>query len=221
MGVAYRIHYMLPVGRNGETMTTTSPAPRIDEPVPLALANTIWVDRHGVHDVLADRDYMENWVRVIGKRLELTPAINPSQRLSADAVTRLTDLRDAIRRLAADATKDPRTLGLSPVPTVAAAVSLINEISATSSVWPELSLGRRRLTRRDAWSGKSFPDGLITVIARQTVDLATSPQWKQLRPCTAPACAYYFVKEHRREWCSALCGNRARVARHAQRQRGR
>src|SRR5690349_20920132 len=91
MGVAYRIHYRLPAGRNGETMmTTTSPAPRIDEAAPLALANTIWVDRHGVHDVLADRDYMENWVRVIGKRLELTPAINPSQRLSADAVTRLT-----------------------------------------------------------------------------------------------------------------------------------
>ncbi|WP_139813476.1 CGNR zinc finger domain-containing protein [Mycobacterium simiae] len=34
--------------------------------------------------------------------------------------------------------------------------------------------------------------------------------------------AYYFVKEHfRQQWCSAVCGNRARVARHAQRHRAR
>jgi predicted RNA-binding Zn ribbon-like protein len=202
-------------------MTTMSPAPRIDEPAPLALANTIWVDRHGVHDALADLDYMENWVRVVGKRSGLTPVIGNTERLSATAVTGLIDLRDAIRRLAAEATKDSRALGQSPVPDASTAVSLINAASAADSVWPELNIGgRRRLTRRDAWSGKSFPDALITVIARQAIDLATSPQWAQLRPCTAPACAYYFVKEHRREWCSALCGNRARVARYAQRQRG-
>ena len=34
------------------------------------------------------------------------------------------------------------------------------------------------------------------------------------------ACVQYFVKDHpRREWCSAACGNRARVARHYTKRR--
>nr|WP_083986585.1 CGNR zinc finger domain-containing protein [Frankia sp. EI5c] len=40
------------------------------------------------------------------------------------------------------------------------------------------------------------------------------------RSCAAPGCPLFFVKHHpRREWCSAACGNRARVARHYARQR--
>ncbi|WP_433236869.1 CGNR zinc finger domain-containing protein [Streptosporangium sp. CA-135522] len=36
-----------------------------------------------------------------------------------------------------------------------------------------------------------------------------------LRACHAPGCVLFFVKDHhRREWCSAACGNRARAARH-------
>ena len=201
-------------------MTTTSPAPRVDEPAPLALANTIWIDRHGVHDALADLDYAANWIRVIGKRLPLSPAIDTAAQLSAATAARLIDLRDAVRRLAADTTHDSRTVWHSPVPDMDTALTLINTVSAATSVWPELCLRGRRLTRHDTWSATPFPDGLITVIARQTVELATSSQWRLLRPCSAPACAYYFIKEHRREWCSALCGNRARVARHAQRHSG-
>ena len=42
----------------------------------------------------------------------------------------------------------------------------------------------------------------------------------QLRACLGPGCVLYFVQQHpRREWCSAGCGNRARVARHYHRHR--
>jgi predicted RNA-binding Zn ribbon-like protein len=202
-------------------MTTTSPPPRLDEPAPLALANTVWIDRHGVHDSLTDGTYMRGWVKAIGERSELTPESHGPDELSGDAAERLVNLRDAVRRLAAEHTKDPRTLGQSPVPDLPTATSIVNAASTASSVWPELQLDDRALTRRDRWAGKSYGDALIAVIARETIDLVTGPQWMQLRPCTAPGCAYYFVKDHfRREWCSALCGNRARVARHAQRQRG-
>ncbi|OBF30815.1 hypothetical protein A5724_22605 [Mycobacterium sp. ACS1612] len=202
-------------------MTPAPPPPRLNEPAPLSLANTVWIDRHGVHDSIADGTYANDWVKAIGAQSELTPAGQEADEVSVDAVERLIRLRDAVRRLAAEHTDDPRTVGQSPVPDLSTAMSIVNAAATATSVWPELQPDDRGLTRRQLWAGKSYADALITLIARQTIDLITGPQWQQLRPCTAPGCAYYFVKDHfRREWCSALCGNRARVARHAQRQRG-
>ena len=57
-------------------------------------------------------------------------------------------------------------------------------------------------------------------IAEAAVLLFTSPDAGRLRACPGPGCVLYFVRAHpRREWCSAVCGNRARVARHYQRHR--
>ncbi|KAA0082820.1 hypothetical protein CIW52_16020 [Mycolicibacterium sp. P9-64] len=201
-------------------MTTTSPAPRVDEPAPLALVNTIWIDRNEVHDALADGADVHTWVKAIGAQCGLTPELGDEEALSNDAATHLIDLREALRRLAAEHTKDPRLLGQSPVTDGVTARSIVNTASAMGRVWPELVPGGRILLRRDVAAGGSFADALTTVVARQAIYLITSPQWDLLRPCVAPGCAYFFLKTHRREWCSALCGNRARVARHAQRQRG-
>jgi len=200
-------------------MTTTSPAPRVDEPAPLALVNTIWIDRNDVHDALADVADMQTWVRAIGEQRGLIPGIGNDDALSASAVTHLIELRDALRRLAAEHTKDLRALGQSPVPDVRTATSIVNTASAMTAVWPELQPDGRTLMRRDVAAGVSFADALTTVIAQQAIHLVTSPQWDALRPCVAPGCAYFFMKTHRQQWCSALCGNRARVARHAQRHR--
>jgi predicted RNA-binding Zn ribbon-like protein len=200
-------------------MTITSPAPRVDEPAPLALVNTIWIDRNEERDALADVAAAHTWVRAIGEHRGLVPDVGSSNALSASAVTHLIDLRDALRRLAADRTKDPRTLGQSPVPDVSAATSIVNAASAMSTVWPELQPDGRTLMRRDVLAGVSFVDALTTMIAQQAIYLVTSPQWDLLRPCVAPGCAYFFMKTRRQEWCSAICGNRARVARHAQRHR--
>jgi predicted RNA-binding Zn ribbon-like protein len=199
-------------------MSTTSLSPRPDEPIPIALANTIWSDRTGVHDAFVDLNDAATWLRAAGARLSLTPAFGREEVITAESARRLVELRDAIRRLAAEHTRDPRQLGQSPITDARAATSMINTASALSSMWPELREGDDTftLTRRDAWAGESSADAAISAIARETIDLVTSPQWQQLRPCTAPGCAYYFVKEHfRQRWCSAVCGNRARVARHA------
>jgi predicted RNA-binding Zn ribbon-like protein len=98
-------------------------------------------------------------------------------------------------------------------------MSILNTASAMSTVRPEVQPDGRTLMRQDVVAGVSFADALTTVIARQAFYLVTSPQWDLLRHCTAPGCAYFFMKTRRREWCSAVCGNRARVARHAQRHR--
>ncbi len=201
-------------------MSTSTYKPRLDEPRPIALVNTIWTDRLGVHDALGGSADVQLWVRAVGESSKLRPALRNTDAISVDAAQRLVDLRDAVRRLAAAHTHDPRSLGESPVPDQATAISMVNAASALSSVRPELVLDGPTPTRRDVWDGGSFVDALTAVIARETMELIISPQWQQLRPCIAPGCAYYFVKEHfRREWCSAVCGNRARVARHAQRRR--
>jgi predicted RNA-binding Zn ribbon-like protein len=200
-------------------MSTGSRGPRLGEPLPIALANTIWTDRGGVHDDLSDVADVQRWVRAVGEQVNLLPAQQKGDIVTPDAAHRLVDLRDAVRRLAAEHSHDSRSLGQSPISDAAAAISVVNRISATSSVWPELVPQASTPERRHLWAGGSFFDALIAVIAQETVDLIVSPQWLQLRPCLAPGCAYFFVKDHfRREWCSAVCGNRARVARHAQRR---
>jgi predicted RNA-binding Zn ribbon-like protein len=200
-------------------MTMTSPAPRVGEPAPLALVNTVLIDRNEVHDALADIADVRTWVRAVGEHCGLIPEMRSDDYLSTDAAAHLRDLRDALRRLAAEHTHDPRLLGRSPVPDRATATSIVNTASAMSTVWPELQRDGRTLIRRDVVAGVSFADALTTVIAQRAIHLVTSPQWDLLRPCVAPGCAYFFLKTHRREWCSAICGNRARVARHAQRHR--
>jgi predicted RNA-binding Zn ribbon-like protein len=202
-------------------MMATSPAPRLDESAPLALVNTIWTDRSGVHDALADSGDVYTWVRAIGERSGLMPAIDDARELSTDDVQHLVDLRDALRRIAAEHTHDPRSLGQSPVRDVSTATAIVNSASARSRVWPEVRPDGTTRLRRDVSADDSAADALTTVIAHQAISLVTSEQWALLRPCTAPGCAYYFMKTHRREWCSALCGNRARVARHAQRHHGK
>jgi predicted RNA-binding Zn ribbon-like protein len=202
------------------TMSTSTYKPRLDELRPIALVNTIWTDRFGVHDALGETADVQLWVRAVGESMKLRPALRDTDAISVDAAQRLVGLRDAVRRLAAEHTDDPRSLGESPVPDRTTAISMVNTASALSSVRPELVLDGPTLGRRDVWDGGSSVDALTAVIARETMELIFSPQWQQLRPCVAPGCAYYFVKEHfRREWCSAVCGNRARVARHAQRRR--
>jgi predicted RNA-binding Zn ribbon-like protein len=64
------------------------------------------------------------------------------------------------------------------------------------------------------------PDGVLARIAEEAVDLFAGPLRADLRVCRGPGCVLYFLRDHpRREWCSAGCGNRARVARHYHRHR--
>jgi predicted RNA-binding Zn ribbon-like protein len=201
-------------------MSTTSTNPIGDEPVPIVLANTISIDRGRVRDSLAELPDMERWVRTIGGQINLFPRQPNIEEITGARAERLVLLREGIRRLAAEHTRDPRSLGQSVVPDVTAATAIINSSSALGSVWPEVEGEGSTARRREVWAGGEYVDAVIAVIARQTIDLATSPQWDHLRPCLAPGCAYFFVKDHvRRQWCSPICGNRARVARHAQRHR--
>ena len=81
-------------------MSTSTYKPRLDEPGPIALVNTIWTDRFGVHDALGGTADVQRWVRAVGESMKLRPAVRKTDAISVDAAQRLVDLRDAVRRLA-------------------------------------------------------------------------------------------------------------------------
>jgi predicted RNA-binding Zn ribbon-like protein len=57
-------------------------------------------------------------------------------------------------------------------------------------------------------------DGVLGAIAASAVELLGGPDRRVVRVCAAPRCGLYFLAGRKRQWCSASCGNRARVARH-------
>lgn len=59
---------------------------------------------------------------------------------------------------------------------------------------------------------------LIGAIARETITLIAGGA--RLARCPAPGCGMVYTRgRSQQQWCSPVCGNRARVARHANRRR--
>jgi predicted RNA-binding Zn ribbon-like protein len=62
-------------------------------------------------------------------------------------------------------------------------------------------------------------------VLRSAADLLTSDDLGRLRECASDTCAWLFLdhsKNRSRRWCDmTVCGNRDKVRRHRQRQRGR
>jgi predicted RNA-binding Zn ribbon-like protein len=182
-----------------------------DEPLPVRLMNTVWADRHGVHDALDSTAALAGWLAVT----ELAPRGRVTR---ADLVSAVA-LRDALRRLAAAAAGDDRPAAASPLASVEAAVAELNAVVLAAHVPPALVRGADGFRRSPASKGGVVPVALSTV-ALQALDLLVAPS--PLRACRAPGCVLYFVKDHpRREWCSDGCGNRVRAARHYARSKAR
>jgi predicted RNA-binding Zn ribbon-like protein len=201
---------------NSEEVTTS--APLLGEPLPVELMNTVHADRGGIRDALEDDAGSATWLRAVAGRIGAEAGTGPGQ-LNDDTVHpaagALRDLRDALRRLAAEATGDPRPPATAPELTRPDAVVTLNTLATARPelVWPAGGppSGAYRAPGTAA-------DLAVALIAHQGVELFSGTGRDLLRPCLAPNCPLFFVKDHaRREWCSPACGNRARVARHYQR----
>lgn len=89
---------------------------------------------------------------------------------------------------------------------------------------------RRRLEpagRAARWTlanGRTPREVLLPPLALAAGELLTSPALTRLRRCGGRGCAWLFLDESRngsRRWCDmTVCGNRAKAARHRERQRG-
>ena len=208
------------------TSVLRTSAPLLGEPLPVDFMNTIWADRTGVHDALRTDEEVWGWLRTIQPRLAPSDAAvdhwlrvgTPSDLGDAGRPLRL--LRDALRRLAAEQTGDPRPAAESAIPMADEALSVLNRTAAAAPRWSSV-----QATATDAMTASTSTDAspgtaVAALLAERAIDLFTGDIRGDLRACLAPGCVLYFVKRHpRREWCSTACGNRARAARHYQRHR--
>jgi len=169
-------------------------APVRDEPLAIELMNTIWADRTGTHDALATAELARGWLTAHADRLDSVtlPQLGP-----------LRQLRDAAR-----------TLGSGTPTGRAAALRLVN--SSVRARWTELRWdGALVAAPRAAGTSGSH---LVSTFAEAIVEAFTSDY--EVRACAAPGCVLFYARvRDRREWCSAACGNRARVARHYDKHR--
>jgi predicted RNA-binding Zn ribbon-like protein len=95
----------------------TTIATLVGEPLPVDLMNTVFADRAGVHDALGTPADVAGWFDAVGSRLADLELMSADER--EDLVRRLLPLRDALLRLAAEATGDtrwitPDALGQAP-----------------------------------------------------------------------------------------------------------
>ncbi|WJV50608.1 CGNR zinc finger domain-containing protein [Streptomyces flavofungini] len=214
---------------------TGPPSPQAAPATPAAtlltldLAATIRHDGHGgVADDLDAPGGLTAWVRA--HAAELPDALGP-RRFRADESAReaVRGVRAAVRALFAHAVRPgaPSPADARRLLPVREAVTRLNEAAARVPTVPVLSWPRggapvvrdEPVDRAEAVAGT---DLLTAALARAALTFFAGPDRERLRACHAPRCVRYFLKDHpRQEWCKPACGNRARVARHHERNRGR
>lgn len=189
----------------------------LGEPLTVELMNTINCDRTGPHDSLADDVQVAAWLDALAPRLEVEAGVTLTPDDIPAVAGRLRQLRDALRVLAADITHDTRPRTSRPGLIRADAVATLNE---AGRMWPEIVWPDSEQPTRVLRAAGTHADRAVALFAHQGVELFGTDQRHGLRACQGPNCLLFFVKDHaRREWCSAACGNRARVQRHYQRHR--
>lgn len=99
----------------------------------------------------------------------------------------------------------------------AADAAQINRWAAAPPPAPRLD-ARRRVS----WTAQRPVEAALASIARDAIDLLSSPLAKRVRECAAEDCALLFVdtsRPGRRRWCSMQgCGNRAKTTTYRRRQ---
>lgn len=165
-------------------------------------------------------DALQHWLRQSGvvdaataERLQALPAADASaaQRLLQDALDARESLYGLLQALAA----------ALPVP-VPALAALAQRVAAAPPrdrlVLTSQAIGWRVAMRR--------PDAaeVLAPVWWSAGDLALASGRLRLRCCANPQCGWLFLDDSKsgtRRWCSmSACGNRAKVQRHALRQRG-
>ncbi|MEU0791476.1 CGNR zinc finger domain-containing protein [Amycolatopsis sp. NPDC005961] len=170
-------------------------APGEERSPALALVNTRRLGAGGEVDDLAEPPAAASWL-----------GLPPATSLDAEDLSRVTDLRAAVRELLAALAED-RAPSTGAVETVNAAASA--DAAAPQLTWPS---GPHR-----EWHSTS-PGTLsaaLAALARDAIEVVTGDLGPLVRPCEAHGCVRFFFREHaRRRWCSTTCGDRVRAARH-------
>lgn len=208
-----------------------------EQPPAVELLNTLGDERYGEPGSAADERGLRAWLADAGDRrpdeddaalfhsvlddsvlddsvLGDSVLADPALGDSALDVAGLRRLRDALRVVAARVAGATPTVAAAPELGADEALGLLNQVSGAARWWFELdtAAGAPTLVRRGSATGSA---ALLGRLAEDGIHVFAG----ELLACTAPACWRYFTRsDPRRQWCSAVCGNRARVARHYARQ---
>ena len=175
--------------------------PWLTFPAAVDLSNTIVVTPRGDIDLLSTEEQLDVWIAAERGRVASVDA----------AAGRLQDVR-ALRadvRALLYAHAEGRRLPGPPR-------RRVNALSAAAPAYPVLT------TEGDVSTEHASGDPyaiFAAEVARSAIQLFVGDEWR-LSVCTAPSCGLLYPPDHpRQRWCCRACGNRARVARHAARQR--
>ncbi|MEV0644527.1 ABATE domain-containing protein [Phytomonospora sp. NPDC050363] len=181
--------------------------------IALELALTIRHDGEGgIADDIGDLAGFRSWLREHAAVLGAGHTADERHRL------RVVALRKAIRALFAHAVHPgPRSRAdTGRLMSRPKALGVVNAAASEMPVVPVLSWPAEPVATQSPVDGRP----LTAVLAQAAIAFLAGPDRLRLRACTAPRCVRYFVKEHnRQQWCKTSCGNRARVARHYEKQR--
>jgi len=184
--------------------------PRLGLPIPFELINTAFAEAGQPRDALASAQDLSEWLRVNREQLDVPV---PAASTAADLLE-YRQLRQALR--------DAFTAIVGGTPPNASDLKLLNEISALAPQFAQVEWTRKtRRMRMDNVSENAHVNTLGAV-ARSAIELLSGPDVDRIGRCHRPGCVLLFLKDRRdSQWCSATCGNRARVARHYARSRPR
>lgn len=177
--------------------------PWLGQGLAVDLANTVIVVRKGeLVDLLADPDGLRRWLEIEGVR------IGTARELEAD-LGRIRSLRDGARKLLHAAAE-----GRRPPP---ACVRAVNAAAALNPTHERLVAGAESLEKRWVNVASDAASVFLAEVARSAIATVAGEGRDRLSICRAPRCGMLYVGRANRRWCSAACGNRARVARHYER----
>lgn len=173
------------------------------EPLALDLINTRLLDT----DLIATPELLRRWLDVEADRL---PGLEGA--LSEDDLAAVHAVRDH-----AGAAVHALLNGERPAE---AALRGLNDAQRAAPAVRELGWDGAAIIAAEVRAG-SLGVRLAAILAEATADLLADQASEKIRQCEAHDCVMLFLPAHpRRRWCSAaLCGNRARVARHYRRHR--
>jgi len=189
-------------------------APVREEPLPIELINTEYSTQGRLRDGLSEPDHLAHWLAI--HRDKFTTQLSDDVLSATDRrhLTEFRALRQAIRGLVVASVEDQH-----PAP---ADVATLNRASRSTSWWPYLVWPPTGHPHLHLATSQEPILAALSEIAQATIRILGGSDNELVRACQAPGCMLFYFRTHpRREWCSAACGNRARVARHYRKWHGK
>lgn len=185
---------------------TEDDLPILGEPLPVELANTLYVGTEGTFDVLAEVTTARLW---LGASPLADPAGSP---LGGAGLARLRSLRDAVRAVLL-----AHLEGVAPAPSAVPRLNAALELTAGAPRLEASAEGRLQVLAR---APRGAVARLEAAIATATLAFVAEGGLAALRRCPGPDCPMLFVAQHhRRKFCHPSCSHRARQAAYYRRRR--